>query len=243
MPMTNILKYPFSIIYRSAQSAIRYEFEEFETQQLQKYGLVNVWIKPRVTAAVVARINQISQNNIYFSRESLRFRERSSEYESLRRNINSAIRRRAIEVAEQIIAETSKLDNEYVVVVDLDERTEKLLQRAYNAFIIEKELNSIYHSEIIPRLDNIGNLKADDLYLPQGMAVRENLAKAIDELQQLDNVDDAKRRFRELASKLIEEHMESTIRWLVNRVNKLAEEKKQLYDELKTLKEKITDKK
>ncbi len=234
---------------QNAQRAIYYKFDEFKTEQLQKHGLVNVTIRPKISAAVVARVSQLSNNNIYYKGFESIFISKNDTYNSLSRDINYAIRQRALEIADQI-AGSGNLASEYDVTVELDERTEKLLQRAYNEFMIRNELRRIYRNEIIPVLNIIDDIRIEGDSYSSGN-VRQRLSETIDELaQQLDNVDDAVKQFRERANKELINHMIDVIKWMSSKANEFAKEKKQLYDEfakekkqlydeLKALKEKI----
>ncbi len=213
---------------QSAQRSMHYRLERFSTERLQKHGLAYVTIKPKITGAVVAKIHNLTQGKVYYKEYQDSFTADETEYSSLAYDIEKTIRQRAIELVDQLITSTGNLAKEYEIVVDLDERTENMLQKIYTAFMIEKELRSIYNREVLPKLE---------ITLSHGFTgmnrVGDELRKAIERLTELDNIEEAKKQFTELARKLVEENMMQYIEWLKEKIRELDRENTRLREELK----------
>ncbi len=210
------------------QRAIHYEFDEFETEQLQKYGIVNVTIKPKITGAVVARVSQLSNNNIYFDHKYHKFMESISryEYESLRRDINAAIRQRAVELADKKIAETGKLNSAYSVVVDLDDRLDKMLTDTINSHMIEikrSRLKDFYRSALA------GMLYTDEYK----DAVEKRIANMSDEQLLSTDIETLKKDLLTFVESIKDDDRAKYIQQLKNEIEQLKNEIKQLRDKCK----------
>ncbi len=172
---------------RQTQKQHKYrEYRDLHPYKFQKYGLVDVTIRPKITDTVVARVKELSKGKVYFKKQE--FIARDPEYEELSNYINTAIEDRAIELVEKLIEEEGRFEKEYEVVIDLDDRLEQLLQEAYREYktiMNENELRIFFTDKIAPKLFTERQI--------------ELVKDHIDELKHYDDVEEAKKKLMEIA--------------------------------------------
>ncbi len=188
-----------------------HRYKEFETPSLQKYGLAGTTtIRPWITAAVIARVYKLSNGFVHFSENDQKFHGYNYKYDSLATWVDIMIRKRAVELVEQLVEQTNKLDKKYEVTVDLDERLEQLLQEAYGIHRTQanaEELYRFHRRAIEPTL-------LTDKY-------RMIVEAHINDLKDLDNIEEAKKKLAEIAERFKDEDRTLYIKQLKDRIAEL----------------------
>ncbi len=194
-----------------------YDFESFATQSLQKYGLVNVKIRPKITGAMVAKVYQMSDGHIYYDPKHLKFSYKDNDYAEPRDKINNLVWQRAVELVDKMISETGRFSNEYDVTVDLDPQVQMSL------ILIFDELESTRREKTLWEFFN-----TKVAYMLRTRKYRDIVAGHIKSLKYNKNLEEAKKALLEMAARMGEEDRNFYIQLLEGRVKELEKSSEKL---------------